>query len=98
MTPHFFINREEPRLAAIFTRLAKTALVFFFFLHNENILAGSHCCLALEKRRHWCGNWRGSRAGDESASTSAAGKQIASGCLEEKSVPKSSERKRDALA
>lgn len=67
------------------------------FLHNEHILAASHCRLALGKRCHRCCNWRGSRAGDKSASTTAALEQIRSGCLEEKSVPKSSERKRDTL-
>lgn len=65
------------------------------FLHNEHILAASHCRLALGKHCCRCGNWRGSRAGDESAFTIAAWEQIRSGCLEEKSVPKSWERKRD---
>lgn len=53
-------------------------------------------------------NWLGERAGDESTSTAAAVavavaaaaaacEQIRSGCLKEKSAPKSSERKRDTL-
>ena len=67
------------------------------FLHNKHIFAASHCRLALGKRCRRCGNWRGSRAGDESDRTAAAWEQIRSGCLEEKSVPKSSEGKRETL-
>jgi len=67
------------------------------FLHNKHILAASHCRLALGKHCHSCGNWRGSNVGGESASTTAAWEQIWSGCLEEKSVSKSSERKRNTL-
>lgn len=52
---HFFINWEEPHLTAIWISVQQRHC----FLHNEHILAASHCCLALGKRCHWCSSGGG---------------------------------------